>query len=119
MSEQLQRYFAAILGCAIAATWAAAGFGPALAGLFASVAAYFAAAFAQRRRLFRSRSAPTVKRRPLRARESSRSSTRHSSPAAKDREQFPSGRWPVFDAAADLPDELDAPPTRATGGYGW
>lgn len=117
MSEQLQRYFAAVLGCAIAATWAAAGFGPALAGIVTSVAAYFAVAFAQRRGLFQSRSDRTAKRRQFQARRSSRSSSQHSGRGVKDRAQLRPGRWPAYDA--DLPDELDVPPSRAAGGYGW
>jgi hypothetical protein len=56
MSDQLDRYFAATLGCAVTAMWAAAGFGPAFACLAVAVAAYGAVALVQRgslRHLFR------------------------------------------------------------------
>lgn len=48
MSDQLERYAAAILGCALAATWAAAGVGAALIALAAAGACYTATAVAQR-----------------------------------------------------------------------
>lgn len=47
MSDQLERYFAAALGCAITAMWAAAGFGPALACLAVAAAAYGATVLVQ------------------------------------------------------------------------
>jgi hypothetical protein len=56
MSDQLDRYFAATLGCAVTAMWAAAGFGPAFACLAVALAAYGAVALVQRgslRHLFR------------------------------------------------------------------
>jgi hypothetical protein len=47
MSDQLERYFAAALGCAITAMWATAGVGPALACLAVAAASYGAAALVQ------------------------------------------------------------------------
>ena len=51
MSKELQRYFAALIGCVIGAAWVAAGFGAAFAGLVASVLGYWVVALAQRRPL--------------------------------------------------------------------
>jgi hypothetical protein len=42
MSDQLERYVAALLGAALAATWAAAGAGPALVALAAAMTCYAA-----------------------------------------------------------------------------
>ncbi len=103
MSEQLQRYFAAVLACVVAATWAASGIGPALAGLAAAVVGYAAVAFTQHRGVRQVERRPAAKPRrtkPTRAR-----------PRASE--------WPVFDADAELPGEQDAGAVPATGSYGW
>jgi hypothetical protein len=47
MSYQLERYFAATLGCAITAMWAAAGFGLAFACLAVALASYGVVALVQ------------------------------------------------------------------------
>ena len=79
LSEQLQRYFASGLGCAISAIWATAGFGAALASLAVAAASYASVSFAQRQGILRSsrerrlenhrepsrRSDPSAQRRPL------------------------------------------------------
>jgi hypothetical protein len=111
MSEQLQRWFAAVLGCAIAATWAAAGLGPALAGLMASAAAYGAVAFAQRLRHPQATSARTVKPRKVPA---DRRSTSELSRSSRRR----ASSRPALDRDARLAHEVDGPHS-ATGGYGW
>ena len=123
MSERLQRYFAAVLGCAIAATWAAAGFGPALAGLIAAAVAYAAVAFAQQRSLLQSRPAGTVARPQITAsrrtsRAPARASSRRPNLAVTRPARAPATERPVFKAElAEQPDERPATP--AAGLYGW
>jgi hypothetical protein len=90
MSTQLQRYFAAILGFAIAATWFEAGGVAALVCVVAAAASYGAAVFLQPTRAVRR--APRPRREPDRPRPQ-----------------------PVFDAAAQ---EEPSEPS-ATGTYGW
>jgi hypothetical protein len=94
MSTQLQRYFAAILGFAIAATWLEAGAVAALVCVVAAAASYGAVVFLQPARTVRR--APRPKREPAR-------------PRPQPRPQ------PVFDAAAQ---EAPSEPS-ATGTYGW
>jgi uncharacterized protein YcfJ len=90
MSTQLQRYFAAILGFAIAATWFEAGAVAAFVCVVAAAASYCAVVFLQPARTVRR--APRPKRQPVRPRPQ-----------------------PVFDAAArEEPSEPSA-----TGTYGW
>lgn len=91
MSSQLQRYFAATLGFAIAATWFEAGAVAALVCLVAAAAFYAAAAFVQPQR------APRPAARPRRE------------PAPRPRPQA------VSDAEAH---EAPSEPS-ATGTYGW
>ena len=71
LSEQLQRYFASGLGCAIAAIWATAGFGAALASLAVAAASYAAVSLAQRRGIVQ----PSRERRLEHRREPSRRTT--------------------------------------------
>ena len=66
MSVQLQRYFAAILGFAIAATWFEAGALAAFVCLVAAAAAYGAAVFLQPTRA--ARRAPRARHEPARPR---------------------------------------------------
>jgi len=90
MSTQLQRYFAALLGFAIAAIWFEAGAVAALVCVLAAAASYGAVVFLQPTR--------TVRRTPRPARE-----------PVRPRPQ------PVFDSQAhDAPSEPSA-----TGTYGW
>jgi hypothetical protein len=90
MSTQLQRYFAAILGFAIAAIWFEAGVVAALICVAAAAASYGATVFLQPTRTVRR--APRPKREPVRPRPR-----------------------PVLEAAAqDAPSEPSA-----TGTYGW
>jgi hypothetical protein len=123
MSERLQRYFAAVLGCAIAATWAAAGFGPALAGLIASAVAYAAVAFSQQRSLLQSGHGRTVERPQVTAarrtsRDPAQPSGRRPSRAAARPARRPATERTVLSAElTDAPDERPAIP--ATGRYGW
>ena len=123
MSERLPRDFAAVLGCAIAATWAAAGFGPALAGLIASAVAYAAVAFSQQRSLLQAGHGRTVKRpqvtaTPRASRAPGRSNGRRPGPAATRPARAPVIERPLFDAELTAePDEGAAIP--ATGRYGW
>jgi hypothetical protein len=93
MSTQLQRYFAAILGFAIAAVWFEAGVVAALVCVVAAAASYGAVVFLQPTR--------TVRRAPRPKRELAR-------PRPHPRPQ------PVFDAAHEAPSEPSA-----TGTYGW
>ena len=71
LSEQLQRYFASVLGCAIAAIWATVGFGAALASLVVAAASYAAVSLAQRRGVVQ----PSRERRLEHRREPSRRTT--------------------------------------------
>jgi uncharacterized protein (DUF58 family) len=122
MSEQIQRYFAAALGCVIATTWAAAGFGAALAGLIAAAVAYGTVVFAQRRGVLRSSRERKVERTQVSARHRGREPARsgiRARPVVNDRAQPSASRRAVFadDAAVvELPDEASNP---ATGRYGW
>ena len=120
MCEQLQRYFAALVGCAITATWVAAGFGAALAAVIVSAAAYGAVALSQRRSLLESRRGRTVARTHVAAArrpapDPARRSGRRARPAAPHRRPSPAREWPVF----DLDEEPDEPSISAAGRYGW
>jgi hypothetical protein len=66
VSAQLQRYFAAILGFGIAATWFEAGALAAFVCLVAAAASYGAAVFLQPTRA--ARRAPRTRREPVRRR---------------------------------------------------
>jgi hypothetical protein len=90
MPTQLQRYFAAIFGFAIAATWYEAGAVAALVCVVAAAASYGGVVFLQPSRTVRR--APRAKREPV--------------------EPTPQG---VFDAADQ---EAPSEPS-ATGTYGW
>jgi hypothetical protein len=93
MSAQLQRYFAAIAGGAIALTWMTAGIGTALFSLGAAACSYGAIAFHQRRGLVQ-RPRPVV-----------RSPHRGVAPARPD-------------GASRAELEVDSQRS-ATGSYGW
>ena len=92
MSTQLQRYFAAVLGFAIAATWFEAGVIAALVCVLAAAASYGAAVFLQPARTVRRARRP----KPVRP---------------KPRP----GPQPVLDSGAH---EAPSEPS-ATGTYGW
>ena len=123
MSDELQRYFAAVLACAIAATWVAAGFGPALAGLIASAVAYGAVAVAQQRSTPRSRPATAHRQPQFRApgRASRASSPRRGGPmthTAQAPRRRPAPESPRVEAEfGDEPAESAAISARAH--YGW
>jgi hypothetical protein len=122
MSDQLARYFAATLGCAITAMWAAAGVGPALACLAVALASYAAAALVQRgsigRLLRHSRDASgRIAKTP-----SSRGRARPSGPPRKRPARTPTRRPPPKRAAQPgLDYELDSaePVLSGPGPYGW
>jgi hypothetical protein len=120
MSDQLERYFAATLGCAITAMWAAAGFGVALACLAVALASYAAATLLQRgslgQLLRRSRSAPGRI-----AESSSRRRAGRSVPPRKRPAKAATRRPPATRASQpDFEHDLDSPPVLSgPGPYGW
>lgn len=118
MSERLQRYFAALLGCALASTWAAAGLGPTLAGLIASAVAYVAVAFSQRRSPLPSGHGRAAERgRVTRARPTPRAPAqagpRRAGPAAR-RARPPADEW-----SSHVAEPAVEPEERPAARYGW
>jgi hypothetical protein len=122
VSDQLERYVAALLGCALAATWAAAGATAALIALAAATACYLAAAALQRGSLKRllaafahdlsglgSRRKPPVRARAA-ARPRSRPAARRGATAARRPRRAPARR---HDEA------LSEAPLAPAGPYGW
>ena len=122
MSDQLARYFAAILGCAITAVWAAAGFGPALACLAVALASYAAVALVQRgslgRLLRQSRDTPGR----IAKTSSSRGRARSSVPRPKRRAGTTTRRPPpkrLAQPSLDYELESAEPVLSGPGPYGW
>lgn len=121
MSDQLERYAAALLGCGLATAWAAGGLAAALIALAATGACYAAMALAQRgsaKRLlaaFARDLAPTRSSRahqPKRRSAPQRSRPRQAGPAAAVRRPRPA---PLRVYDEPLSDHSLAP----AGPYGW
>jgi hypothetical protein len=122
MSDQLARYFAATLGCAITAMWAAAGFGPALACLAVALASYAAAALVQRGSLGRLLRQSKDASGRIAKTSSSRRRTRPSGPPPKRSARTTTRRQPQRrEVQPSLDYELDSaePVLSGPGPYGW
>jgi hypothetical protein len=122
MSDQLARYFAATLGCAITAVWAAAGFGPAFACLAVALASYAAAALVQRGSLGRLLRQSKDASGRIAKTSSSRRRTRPSQPPPRRPSQAATRRQPARRVSQpSLDRELDSaePVLSGPGPYGW
>ena len=117
MSDQLQKYFAAVFGCMIATTWVASGPGAALAGASAAAVSFAIVAFAQGWRLRRPGHLTLVERRPAR-----RPIQPRGRPAKRVGPQraatTPSSRR-AFASDPRLGEDPSSGPEQSTRGYGW
>src|SRR3974390_192825 len=122
MSDQLARYFAATLGCAITAIWTAAGFGPALACLAVALASYAATALVHRGSLGRLLRQSNDASGRIAETPSGRRRARPSAPPRKRRARTPTRRpLPRRAGKPSLDYELDSaePVLSGRGPYGW
>ena len=117
MSDQLQKYFAAVFGCIIATTWVASGLGAALAGAAAAAVAFAIVAFAQGWRLPSPGHLTLVERRPAgrpihpRGRPTKRVETQRTATTQSSRRDFESDPRLGEDPSSGL--------DQSTRGYGW